>query len=347
MKREIVGACGIYCGGCKHYDEGKEVCGGCGSDKLTEFCSKSGIRICAKESGFLSCNECDEFPCERYLEFYSGGEKWEGARHRNDIVRNLKLLAEAGVDRWIKYQSSRWACDCGEKYTFYDEECKKCGRTVFSYKNIEYTDNKEFEKKFVINGINYIFRGLRENDCDKLGEYFEELSQETRRRFGPHPLDKVFASELCDRVSFDYYTARFVIEDIEKNRIEGYFILDFNLSPHEYSRYAEFGSTSEEQGIKLRPFKDVLFAPSIADSLQNKGLASEVMPFVIEFAKSKKAASLVLLGGTQETNTRAIRFYEKFGFRKTGGYLTEIYNHDMILKFIDEKNIERIELNEK
>jgi hypothetical protein len=39
------------------------------------------------------------------------------------------------------------------------------------------------------------------------------------------------------------------------------------------------------------------------------------------------------MGGTQETNRRALAFYEKFGFKRYGGYQTDIFNHDMRLVF--------------
>jgi RimJ/RimL family protein N-acetyltransferase len=43
------------------------------------------------------------------------------------------------------------------------------------------------------------------------------------------------------------------------------------------------------------------------------------------------------MGGTQATNSRAIAFYEKFGFIKYGGYQTEVFNHDMRLEISDER----------
>ena len=108
--------------------------------------------------------------------------------------------------------------------------------------------------------------------------------------------------------------------------IVGYFILEFELSPYEKSRY-------QSQGIELTQGLDVLFAPSIADDFQNCGLASLVMPEIISQTRRKGIRSLVLMGGTQATNARAIAFYEKFGFKKYGGYQTEGFNHDMRLVF--------------
>ena len=39
-------------------------------------------------------------------------------------------------------------------------------------------------------GTPYTLRLLANDDGERLGLYFEGLSAETRRRFGPHPLDR-------------------------------------------------------------------------------------------------------------------------------------------------------------
>ena len=51
----------------------------------------------------------------------------------------------------------------------------------------------------------------------------------------------------------------------------------------------------------------------------------------IALATTTGARSLVLMGGTQASNARAIRFYEKSGFVRYGGYQTDQWNHDMRL----------------
>lgn len=166
----------------------------------------------------------------------------------------------------------------------------------------------------------YTLRTVSVNDALPLAEYFASLSEETKRRFQPHPLTAESAAEIA---RFPLGTAiRTILLDGAK--VIGYFILETAMSPHEAGRFAAYG-------IELVSGKDVLFAPSILDNYQNKGLASEVMLVLIDFLKREKFQSLVLMGGTQETNSRAIAFYEKFGFVKFGGYHTEMFNHDMRL----------------
>lgn len=173
-------------------------------------------------------------------------------------------------------------------------------------------------------GTEYIFRKLEKADAGLLTTYFLNLSKETQSRFGPHPLTAEHAEKLCDleQDSAD----RFILLTDSQDEIIGYFIVEYGDAPDESKRY-------QAQGIDLEPNLDPIFAPSMADACQNKGLASRVMPLIIDAAKEKGVRSLVLMGGTQETNHRAIAFYEKFGFERHGGFQTDMYNHDMRLVF--------------
>lgn len=120
----------------------------------------------------------------------------------------------------------------------------------------------------------------------------------------------------------DSPSLRFVIEDAGK--VIAYFILEPAISVHEADRYGRLG-------ITLKSGRDYMFAASVLDAYQNNGIASLAMPHLIAVAQQSGARSLVLIGGTQATNTRAIAFHGKFGFDRFGGYQTEIFNHDMRL----------------
>jgi GNAT superfamily N-acetyltransferase len=163
-------------------------------------------------------------------------------------------------------------------------------------------------------------RTLRPEDRAALAVYFEALGVETRRRFQPHPLTREAAAALCDEA--EPSAIRLVIE--RRGGVIGYFILERGLPVYETPRYREFG-------VDLAAGSDLLFAPSVADAWQNRGIASLAMPHLIAFARQLGARSLVLMGGTQATNHRAIAFYEKFGFKRFGGYQTDVFNHDMRL----------------
>ena len=165
-----------------------------------------------------------------------------------------------------------------------------------------------------------VMRELRPTDARALALYFDQLGATTRRRFQPHPLTSAEAGRLCSAPAES--ALRLVIEHTAG--LVAYFIVDTALSPHEEGRYAK-------QGITLERGLDFLFAPSVHDRWQNKGLASMAMPFILDICQVWGARSLVLMGGTQATNAQAIAFYEKFGFARHGGYETDCFNHDMRL----------------
>jgi GNAT superfamily N-acetyltransferase len=168
----------------------------------------------------------------------------------------------------------------------------------------------------------YPFREMNSSDSQRLGRFFAGLSAETRRRFGPHPLDEGYASLLC---ALPHDSAqRFLLLTEDETLVIGYFILDYAVPDHHKQRYAA-------QGIDLQDGLDPLFAPCIADNFQGSGCASLVMPLIIRAAQERGARSLVLMGGTQAGNAQAIRFYREFGFVQHGGYQTEVFNHDMRL----------------
>lgn len=165
-----------------------------------------------------------------------------------------------------------------------------------------------------------VLRALTAADAQALADYFDCLSPESRGRFQPHPLTREAARAICADPAPS--AIRTVLES--RGRIVGYFIMERALSVHEADRYRPFG-------IVLEPGQDLLFAPSVADAYQGLGLASLAMPHLLDLARRAGARSLVLMGGTQETNPRAIAFYEKHGFQPFGGYRTEVYNRDMRL----------------
>jgi ribosomal protein S18 acetylase RimI-like enzyme len=53
---------------------------------------------------------------------------------------------------------------------------------------------------------------------------------------------------------------------------------------------------------------------------------------LLNIARQIGRKRIVLMGGTQATNPRAIRFYQKFGFKTVGEFITDINNYDMILE---------------
>ena len=61
--RELIAACGLYCGACRKYLSYK--CPGCNKNEKATWCK---IRLCVKGKGFHSCAECrkDVSDCKIY-----------------------------------------------------------------------------------------------------------------------------------------------------------------------------------------------------------------------------------------------------------------------------------------
>ncbi len=163
-------------------------------------------------------------------------------------------------------------------------------------------------------GERAVLRPLLATDRELLATYFAELSPETRSRFGPHAFDRATADQLCstiDPAKILRVVAVVPASDIE--RIVAYFILMFSVTSHEDARFAE-------RGIALDGDLDCTLAPSVADTHQNSGLGSLVMSYLFWLATSLGRRSMVLLGGTQATNARAVHFYRKHGFSEVGSF---------------------------
>lgn len=177
------------------------------------------------------------------------------------------------------------------------------------------------------NKEDFSFRSLEQSDSEILGNFFESLSNQTRSKFGPHPLTLEYAkSTLCEEIGIDK-VSRFVIASPKK--VIGYFILDFNEYAHERERYSSYD-------IDLDFSLDPVFAPCIHDNYQSQGVASLAMDALIQTLDKSKVQSLVLMGGTQEPNTLARNFYKKFGFQEFGEFYTghnDLNNVDMRLVF--------------
>ena len=175
-------------------------------------------------------------------------------------------------------------------------------------------------------------RPLVGNDAGILGEYFIGLSDKTRSFYGPHPFNQTTADELCAAVN-NAETLRLMatVNLHGRERVVGYFIVILGVRDSDRKRY-------DRLGISLDQATDCIFAPSVADDYQNTGLGSLMMEHLQHVLKQCGKRRIVLWGGVQERNARAVHFYEKFGFKKAGEFMSStggdnparINNFDMI-----------------
>jgi hypothetical protein len=155
--------CGLYCGACsilKAYQTGIKdkfasfwaeeakmelTCHGCKSDTLFVNCSNCKIRACAIDKGVERCLVCQDFPCGQFdvAEFKN---VLDSLPHLKTIQNNLEAIKEKGADGWLAQQDKRWKCpDCQTDFSWYADNCSKCGRDLTKLKGFSNFDKKFFE----------------------------------------------------------------------------------------------------------------------------------------------------------------------------------------------------------
>lgn len=172
-----------------------------------------------------------------------------------------------------------------------------------------------------------VFRPLQEGDAPILGRYFLGLRDNTTKRFAPHAFDQATADRLCAELEPEQMLRMIAtLQTDGQEQVVGYFLLYFGVGQGTQDRY-------QRLGIALDSRTDCEMAPSVADAFQDQGLGTLLMQQLLQIARQQDRRRAVLMGGTMATNSRAIHFYQKLGFRKAGEFEAPPgrYNHDMIL----------------
>ena len=176
-------------------------------------------------------------------------------------------------------------------------------------------------------GERLVFRPLKQEDASLLADYFLSLSAETRQRFGPHAFTAEQAAILCAQIDYGKVIRLLAVtDDVQKPRAVAYFILGLELNEQDAKRY-------HARGMDLDRASVCSIAPSVADHCRGRGLGARMMARALTLARALGRKNVILQGGVQATNFRAIRFYEKFRFGRVGSFSTTVENYDMILNF--------------
>jgi diamine N-acetyltransferase len=149
-------------------------------------------------------------------------------------------------------------------------------------------------------------RLLEATDNDSLFDYLQGLTEETKSRFAPHPFDKETVNIICTKLPG--HTLRYIAVDDSSKKIAAYMLVKPGLIEWDAQRYA----------IRQQFFDDattVTYAPSVADNLQSSGLGGAMYKFIEQELKRKGVRQIVLWGGVQAGNQKAIHFYSKYGYR--------------------------------
>ena len=143
--KDLVSACGLYCGACGIYLATQEnnsekilqyavvlnqtfdetLCDGCGAKRKSLHCSKMCTFIdCKQRKGVNFCTVCDEFTCQALNEFKSK------MPHRIEIINSQYRMKEIGLEKWLLEMKDYFSCpQCKTVNSAYHMVCRKCGTT--------------------------------------------------------------------------------------------------------------------------------------------------------------------------------------------------------------------------
>lgn len=94
MKTELIAYCGLYCGSCRKYINGK--CPGCRQNEKATWCK---IRTCCIGNTFQTCAECKMNPhdCKKFNNFFS---KFFALIFKSDREACISRIKEVGEEKY-------------------------------------------------------------------------------------------------------------------------------------------------------------------------------------------------------------------------------------------------------
>lgn len=172
------------------------------------------------------------------------------------------------------------------------------------------------------NNSEIFFTPFRIEHIDKLIFYFENLSQESKKRFGPHPFTKESIGQLFG--NSEKYKLYVAINNSD-NSIIAYTIIQSGWVEFDAARLKSYG---------LSPINgDFTLAPSVTDLWQSRGVGGNFLKYVLnELRSGSKSKRIFLWGGVQCENYKALGMYKKFGFTLLGEFEHNGGNFDMVLE---------------
>lgn len=165
-------------------------------------------------------------------------------------------------------------------------------------------------------------RRLEPNDFGRLYDYLQNLSAESKRRFGPHSFDRQSIEDFYQKPEEQL---GYLALDPATRAIVAYAIVKVGFFEHDRFRL-------EGYGLKLDSRTDCNYAPSVADAWQGCGLGNAMFQQIKSDLSAGGITRMILWGGVQSDNEKAIRFYRKNGFKTLGSFEYHGMNEDMILE---------------
>ena len=172
------------------------------------------------------------------------------------------------------------------------------------------------------NNKTVIIRRLQQDDLESLSHYLENLSEDSKKRFGPHPFD---LPSIIDFYKDPKLHQAYMAQTTDTNEMLAYAIVKFGILEADSHRYRSYG-------INLDPQTDCEFAPSVSDDWQSAGIGNGLFHFIIKELKKTAIKRIVLWGGVQADNKKAVNYYKKHGFQLLGQFSHHGENFDMVLE---------------
>ena len=163
-------------------------------------------------------------------------------------------------------------------------------------------------------------RKLCKSDLENLFIYLQNLSEETKKRFGPHRFDIESIREFYNEETI----TGFIAIDSRTSGIVAYAIIKTGFLEPDSARLQSYGLTLDRKA-------DCTFAPSVADQWQSCGLGNLMFEYICSNLQHCGITRIILWGGVQADNEKAIKYYLKYGFRTLGQFDHNGNNYDMIL----------------
>lgn len=173
------------------------------------------------------------------------------------------------------------------------------------------------------NGQHVELRPLRATDAPILSQYLLQLSPESRSRFGPHPFDASTVNTICATLDASD-TSYFIAVDDASGQCVSYMLIKQGMIDGDAQRYAS-------RNLHFDSAITVTFAPSVADAWQSSGLGSAMNKYIESILSSKGIRTIILWGGVQASNQKAVNFYKKAGYQYIDSFWHDGKdNYDMI-----------------
>jgi len=167
-----------------------------------------------------------------------------------------------------------------------------------------------------------MIRSLQESDSEALYDYLQNLSSESRSRFGPHPFDQQTIKHICEHP--DKIIQRYVAVEEATSAIIAYMLIHQGMIEADQQRYARRDQFFD-------PATTVTYAPSVADEWQSSGLGTAMINVIEKELRHRGIRYIILWGGVQATNSKALNFYKKNGYQFIASFWYDNKdNHDMI-----------------